>query len=211
MNLRKKESMTAKENMREFLGKEMTKQRQTSEEQSTMNKCFFIGERVAVSRHIDQLLKPETTIRASVGIVRGVCQTAKGISGSEISYKVVFQGAVYDDFLIFNDGSGEFSLISESKYDIRRINTEELGSEFEQTVKAEFELIKALTENTDETKRAVTLTSLRNLTRYLSDEINIEYKKIEELAKGVCIEERAAVLATLKNLSEYLKSKREKK
>ncbi len=177
-------------------------------------KEFFVGELVIVEQNLDGSEKrarfPYNVEPAVIGkitevIGRGrnlIFYNIEDVDGNLYNFKTTkrrgLKGRVCDhqrkigwQFMGFH-------------YQLKRVNSEELGTEFEKSLTDELGLVRRLADGQDETRKAATIATLRNLTRYLSSEIDSAYREAERLARGSDETGRAAALATLRNLNTYL-------
>ena len=166
------------------------------------NDEFFLGERIIVTeRRRTPEKTPEVSVRPYLATVTYV--------GEPNEYGHVFRTVTYDE-----EGSIPYNELPaacpfQRCYSIQRLNPEELQEGFQGALETELGLVRKVLEGSDETQRAATLATLRNLTRYLSEEVDAQYREVERLAQETDLTGRAATLATLRNLKEYLQKRRQ--
>lgn len=171
---------------------------------------FFVDERVSLVKNNKE--RPEVIETPILGRITSVI----GEGGRYVYYNI--KGDDGKEYQLEASNWGRVDLREAQKcmrrfgqgYELKRLNPEELGKKFEETLTGELGLIKKLAEHQDETNRVATLTTIRNLTRYLSAEIEAAYKEAEQLAKESDETGKAAALTTLRNLNAYLTERAEK-
>ena len=163
---------------------------------------FFLGERIIVTEIRKTPEKtPDVLIKPHIATVIEVREPDR--DGN------VFRSVDYDE-----RGSIPFKELPpdcpfQPGYSIQRLNPKELQEDFKDTLEIELGLVRKVLKGSNETQKAATLATLKNLTRYLSKEINAQYKEVERLAQETDLTGRAATLATLKNLNEYLQKRQQ--
>ena len=174
-----------------------------------VNKEFFKGERVVLERNLLDEEKPETVPTKFMGRITDIgsyrgkpIYSIDGDDGSRYTLEVTKNGKSY--LKKYDNSHGSFPWKNEGRHSIERYDPQELRERFPSALEAELVLIRDLAQGSDETKRAGVLTTMRNLTRYLSSEIDRAYGETKRLAVESDEAGRAAALATLRNLNDYL-------
>lgn len=170
-------------------------------------KQFFEGERVILVEALDGESLPESVPKTMIGKVTQANDSS-------------FQGNRVGDYLVLTDQGESFIFYGRElgawrvsrtgsseiygRFTVERANSDELKKGFETRLSEELGLVRQLAASQDETHRAGVLATLRNITRYLSSEVDGAYREAERLAAESDETGRAAALATLRNLNRYL-------
>lgn len=175
-------------------------------------KEFFIGEEVTLERRSSEDNLPEIVREVILGRVTslGTSYCSYYLKGSNDQAYLFEHGDLYalKDVNLTNgtDTRKEWGR-ERGSWQIKRSNLSELREGFPSALEAELSVVRRIAQTGNETQKAATLASVRNLTCYLSSEIDAAYKEAARFAQESDETGRAAALATLRNLNAYLEER----